>query len=205
MRSTLISFVCLIALSGFALGQSQWKVGRSTFYPKNGEAPTNPNNLACVQSRKPNFTPRSSTWYGAVSDHSGIFGGPQCTTNEHGGDPKCPGQGSCGKCFEIRCVGKFPAYNGGDKTCRGNSSVVIEVVDACPGNGHPINEQQPGQYGISNPWCRDTNVDHFDLNRNAFEQIANTRDGVIRMQYREVSCSNLGPQKIDWNPSETTN
>ncbi|KAI9136608.1 hypothetical protein BKA69DRAFT_1170581 [Paraphysoderma sedebokerense] len=94
-------------------------------------------------------------------------------------------------------------FHGGDPTCKPETSVVIQVVDACPGVGHKINEEQKTQYNREQPWCAD-NLNHVDLNLAAFKQIANIDAGIINMQYRVIPCpQELGPRKIDHQPDET--
>ncbi|KAI9137326.1 RlpA-like double-psi beta-barrel-protein domain-containing protein-containing protein [Paraphysoderma sedebokerense] len=109
--------------------------------------------------------------------------------------PLCENQGSCGKCFEVRCVSKFMWYDQGNTNDKSscyapNKSVVITVADACP-NIHPINKGK----GNENP-CGESSrsLNHMDLNRDAFRSIANLNDGIIHMEFRPVDCS-VGPRK----------
>ncbi|KAI9137193.1 RlpA-like double-psi beta-barrel-protein domain-containing protein-containing protein, partial [Paraphysoderma sedebokerense] len=93
--------------------------------------------------------------------------------------------------------------NDHNNTCKAGNSVVVKILDACPGI-HKINEDKGKQN-----WCNDTSVDHFDLYRPAFDHIAQIGDGVIKMNYKRTDCSRVGywyldqdgkPQKHDKMP-----
>ncbi|KAI9136951.1 RlpA-like double-psi beta-barrel-protein domain-containing protein-containing protein [Paraphysoderma sedebokerense] len=187
----MFSLVVLATLAALTSTTSaQWIDGRATYYPGPGEAATDMSTLSCTQSIR-GFTPRSNSWFGAMADKAPLYAGPACQPNPNGGPyPICPNQGSCGKCYEIKCVSKFPAENGGAQTCIPGKSVTVQIVDACPHN-HPVNLGKKND----NP-CQDTGVNHIDLNINAFKEIANLGAGTIRTQIREVACTGLGPNAV---------
>ncbi|KAI9137468.1 RlpA-like double-psi beta-barrel-protein domain-containing protein-containing protein [Paraphysoderma sedebokerense] len=126
---------------------------------------------------------------GAISDHSQIWmGAHQCKNNtDPNKDPTCFEQTTCGFCFEVECDEYWDnAKRDHPNTCHKDKSVIIKVLDACPGV-HKINEPK----GTAN-WCKDTGVNHFDLYRPAFDHIANLDDGVIKMKFRQTDCSRVG-------------
>ncbi|KAI9136934.1 hypothetical protein BKA69DRAFT_1101086 [Paraphysoderma sedebokerense] len=140
-------------------------------------------NLACRQKV-------STKYFAAISDLSPVFNGPPCRENQYGGTPDCPNQASCRQCFQIRCVSKFMWYDQGNKNDKSScispeKSVVVQVADACP-SMHKINRGK----GNQNP-CGETSrsLNHFDLNLDAFQEIATTGDGIIHMEFKQVDCA----------------
>ncbi|WCJ40522.1 Barwin-related endoglucanase [Euphorbia peplus] len=69
-------------------------------------------------------------------------------------------KGACGKRFSVKCTG---STNGVPNPCTGKS-VLVKIVDHCPGCGGTI-----------------------DLSQEAFKTIANPIAGVIKIEYQEVS------------------
>ncbi|KAI9136421.1 hypothetical protein BKA69DRAFT_1104274, partial [Paraphysoderma sedebokerense] len=140
-------------------------------------------NLACRTQAK-------TQYFGAISDQSPIFNGPPCRANPNGGHPDCPNQGSCGKCFQVRCVSKFMWYDPSNKNDKSScvnpgKSVVIQIADACP-SIHEVNRNK----GNQNPCgASSKNLNHIDLNREAFREIAKEGDGIIHMEFKQVDCS----------------
>ncbi|GAB4814157.1 hypothetical protein N2152v2_001203 [Parachlorella kessleri] len=106
--------------------------------------------------------------------------------------------GSCGRCYEVRCASRMVVDGYGnqmDRTsgiCRDSStSVVVRTVDNCPCN-YPANAYS------NKRWCcgdnKGTQGTHFDLSIWAFEKLAETKWGVIPLEFRPVSC--------DYKPSK---
>lgn len=145
----------------------------------------------CINARTPFKMDRgtvnqivSSGMYAAPNDlNRDIFGGNPCTP---GNPPQCPDQGSCGKCWEIRCRSQFQenkpsAKEFGNLYCNPGKSVVVRIIDACPHN-HPLNTNK----GV-NP-CGRGDMIHMDIGHSAFDVIAKRQVGHIWAEMRPVDC-----------------
>ncbi|KAI9136130.1 hypothetical protein BKA69DRAFT_1105899 [Paraphysoderma sedebokerense] len=189
---------------------SDWADGTSTYYPaphRRGEfsyTPKDLNTLTCIsRQRDPNHRldptvhnisfplDGSAGAFGAISDHSPIWQtGSQCRENP-GHNPSCFDQVTCGQCFEVKCDGYF-AWNEADapghqNTCKPGNSVVVKILDACPGI-HPINVEKREQN-----FCNKPELNHIDLYMPAFDHIAQRRDGQIRMKFKKLdNCQRVG-------------
>ncbi|KAG2442669.1 hypothetical protein HXX76_002752 [Chlamydomonas incerta] len=97
---------------------------------------------------------------------------------------------SCGRCYEVKCRNSQITDGYGQSMDRSNAcfdeakSVIITIADACPCR-YPNNE-----YSNQRWCCGDMN--HVDLSREAFEQIADLGLGVIGLYMREVDCGTSG-------------
>eukprot|EP01023_Acetabularia_acetabulum_P013049 TRINITY_DN161_c0_g2_i1.p2 TRINITY_DN161_c0_g2~~TRINITY_DN161_c0_g2_i1.p2 ORF type:complete len:417 (-),score=64.43 TRINITY_DN161_c0_g2_i1:2905-4155(-) len=161
MMQYLLLVLCLILKSA-----GSFRVGRATFY---GNEP----------------------WYWSI--HKGSCGYYYLCKDEVTGwdvaalsDVYWGYPGSCGRCYEVKCnpVWLSDGYgNSLDRThvCRDpEASVVVQITDTCPcyyANNAYSNKR----------WCCG-DMDHFDLSVWAFEKLADTKWGVIGLQYQEVSC-----------------
>ncbi|KIZ06273.1 hypothetical protein MNEG_1676 [Monoraphidium neglectum] len=99
--------------------------------------------------------------------------------------------GSCGKCKEVRC--KHFNFKDGSSTCYDTTaSVVVMVVDTCPC-------YYPTNYFSNKRWCCG-DMYHMDISVWAFEKLADTKYGVIGMEYRDVDCGYrpANPAKNPW-------
>lgn len=172
-----------------------WHPGRATNYGPGCDY-FDPAKGNCLSHKLSEYEP---TWFAAVSDVSPRLWGdsPKCQAQAYG-EPTCPNQGSCNRCFEVRCVSKWTTWNPDDTSdpyndCHKGRSVVVRVTDACPHN-HSNN--------VGKAWCTD-GTDHFDLGCEAFKTIANKSVGVIHIQWRSADCSRLGPHSLsDDNPPQ---
>jgi hypothetical protein len=156
--------------------------------------PTNLNNSTCVARRAVSLNSSNQTYYGAPGDLSTLWGGSPCTciggqaqTGTCTSPPACSGQTDCGLCVEIACnaAGTYSYMNDGfthDEFCKPNTSVVVQIVDACPHN-HPSNVY----------WCTSARPNHIDISCSAFGGITQGRTvgqiGSINVYVRPVDCS----------------
>ena len=74
-------------------------------------------------------------------------------------------------CYAVKCTGSTP--NGGVK-CNSDKPIFIESVDMCP------RYDGPGESGRV-----------FDINNEAFEELADSISGPIKIKYKKVDCSKL--------------
>lgn len=94
--------------------------------------------------------------------------------------------GSCGRCYEVKCqntdlVDRFGSFIPRRGACYDpGASVVVRTTDTCPCN-------KADNYYSNQRWCCG-DVDHLDLSIWAFEKLADTKWGVIGLQYRQVPC-----------------
>ncbi|PNH11645.1 Expansin-A32 [Tetrabaena socialis] len=94
---------------------------------------------------------------------------------------------SCGTCYEVRCNPSTFADNYGEALDRKgacidpSASLVFRTTDTCPCN-------YPGNSYSNKRWCCG-DMPHFDLSVWGFERLANTKWGVIGIQYRRVPCT----------------
>jgi hypothetical protein len=167
---------------------ASWRSGRATNYGP-GCDHFDPAAGNCLSHGLSQYEP---TWFAAVSDVSPDLwgGGARCKAQPYG-EPTCPDQRSCNRCFEVRCVSKWDTSKPGDKSdpyndCREGRSVVVRITDACPHN-HSNNKGKR--------WCTD-GINHFDLGCEAFKTIAKRSVGVIHVQWRVASCSRIGPRSF---------
>ncbi|PSC67673.1 U6 snRNA phosphodiesterase [Micractinium conductrix] len=107
-------------------------------------------------------------------------------------------QGSCGRCYEVRCDPRAPLIDGEDhafdrsSVCKeGAASVVVRTVDACPC-------EYPANAYSNKRWCcgdhSDTQGTHFDMSVWSFEKLADTKWGVAGVQFRRVPCTHVPVQ-----------
>lgn len=86
------------------------------------------------------------------------------------------GQG-CGACFEIKCVGD-------SQLCKpGQPSLIVTGT-----NHFPSNYNLPSDNG---GWSN-TPLEHFDIAKPAFQNIADFKAGVVPITYRRVPCQKQG-------------
>jgi len=102
---------------------------------------------------------------------------------------------SCGKCFQVKCrpasftdgYGQFLDRSG---VCYDESKVVtIRITDACPCH-------YPNNAYSNKRWCCG-DMPHIDLSDVAFAKLADTRWGVMGIQYQEVECPSGTPYTPD--------
>eukprot|EP01024_Parvocaulis_polyphysoides_P066410 TRINITY_DN7801_c0_g1_i1.p1 TRINITY_DN7801_c0_g1~~TRINITY_DN7801_c0_g1_i1.p1 ORF type:complete len:421 (-),score=52.50 TRINITY_DN7801_c0_g1_i1:270-1532(-) len=145
---------------------SQWKQGRGTFY--------------------------GNEWW-AWNIHEGSCGyGYLCPEEGTGWDiaalPDAHWDylGSCGRCYEVKCMPSVFQDNYGETLDRSNqcydpeASVVVTVTDTCPCN-------YASNWYSNQRWCCG-DMDHLDLSVWTFEKLADTKWGVLGLQYQAVSC-----------------
>jgi hypothetical protein len=155
---------------------------------------TNLHNATCVVRTAVQLDATNQVYYGAPGDLSTLWTGNPCTcvggqsgAGVCGSAPACNGQSDCAQCVEIACngAGTYSFMNDGfthDEFCKPNTSVVIQIIDACPHN-HPNNVY----------WCTAARPNHIDLSCSAFAGITQGRPiaqiGSINAYVRPVSCS----------------
>lgn len=95
-------------------------------------------------------------------------------------------QGSCGRCYEIKCNPSTFKDGYGDtldreQVCKDpDASLVVQITDSCPCH-YPTN-------AFSNRrWCCG-DMYHLDISTYAFEKLADKKWGVIGLKVRRVSC-----------------
>eukprot|EP01026_Neomeris_dumetosa_P055859 TRINITY_DN5093_c0_g1_i1.p2 TRINITY_DN5093_c0_g1~~TRINITY_DN5093_c0_g1_i1.p2 ORF type:complete len:481 (-),score=36.76 TRINITY_DN5093_c0_g1_i1:2346-3788(-) len=94
--------------------------------------------------------------------------------------------GSCGRCYEVKCLPSVFKDNYGEQLDRAGvcydpeASVVVTITDTCPCN-------YASNWYSNQRWCCG-DMDHFDLSVWTFEKLAETKWGVIGLQYRQVAC-----------------
>ena len=106
-------------------------------------------------------------------------------------------KGSCGKCKEVRC--KQAGFRDGygewldrNNVCYDTSaSVVVTVTDSCPC-------YYPGNSYSNKRWCCG-DIYHMDISVWAYEKLADTKWGVIAIEWRDVDCK-YQPSKKAWKP-----
>ncbi|KAK8966016.1 Expansin-A15 [Platanthera guangdongensis] len=79
--------------------------------------------------------------------------------------------GSCGSCFEIRCI------DDDQKWCL-PASIVVTATNFCPPNN-----------GAG--WCNHP-LHHFDLSEPVFQRIAHRMAGIVPVSYRRAPCMRRG-------------
>eukprot|EP01025_Chloroclados_australasicus_P058357 TRINITY_DN731_c0_g4_i1.p1 TRINITY_DN731_c0_g4~~TRINITY_DN731_c0_g4_i1.p1 ORF type:complete len:456 (+),score=31.35 TRINITY_DN731_c0_g4_i1:82-1368(+) len=93
---------------------------------------------------------------------------------------------SCGRCYEVKCMPSVFKDNFGEQLDRSGicydpeASLVVTITDTCPCN-------YASNWYSNQRWCCG-DMDHLDLSVWAFEKLADTKWGVLGLQYREVSC-----------------
>lgn len=96
---------------------------------------------------------------------------------------------SCGTCFEVRCnpssfTDGYGEYLDRSGACYDpEASLVFRITDTCP-CVYPTNA-----YSNKRWCCGDSGLEHFDLSIWGFERLADTKWGVIGLQFRPVPCS----------------
>mmetsp|Transcript_18802 Transcript_18802/g.34123 ORF Transcript_18802/g.34123 Transcript_18802/m.34123 type:complete len:205 (-) Transcript_18802:221-835(-) len=105
---------------------------------------------------------------------------------------------SCGRCYEVRCRNSdfrdgYGQFLDRSQSCYDSQgkSVVLTITDACPCS-------YPNNAYSNQRWCCG-DMNHMDLSKEAFEQLANLDVGVIGMEFREVDCYSKGNQGGDGN------
>ncbi|KAL6135530.1 hypothetical protein ACLB2K_067757 [Fragaria x ananassa] len=95
---------------------------------------------------------------------------------------------SCGACFEIMCVND-PQW------CKSNAVIKVTATNFCPPNWVPAPDH----------WCNPPRK-HFDLSMAMFTKLAESRAGIIPVQYRRIPCVRQGGIKFELkgNPYWTT-
>jgi hypothetical protein len=152
-----------------------WQTGRATFYGKDGWSI---HHGSCGFGYLDENV--GSGWdTAAISDTAGDFGS------------------SCGKCKEVKCKkmsfkdGYGAALDRNGACFDDQASVVVTITDACPCH-------YPGNQYSNKRWCCG-DMYHFDLSLWAFEKLADTKLGVIAVEWRDVPCGNK-PNKPAKNP-----
>jgi hypothetical protein len=154
---------------------------------------------ACVNRGAVALDARNQVYFGATGDLSSLWRGAPCScqgAREEGTcrtPPACPEQGNCGQCVEVTCnfEGRESYQGDGvthDEYCRAGSSVVVQLIDACPHN-HPNNAY----------WCTAARKNHVDVSCSAFRELTTGRDigkiGSINVHVRPIDCAvGLGPR-----------
>jgi hypothetical protein len=154
---------------------------------------------ACVNRGAVALDARNQIYFGATGDLSSLWTGAPCScqgAREQGTcrtPPACPEQGNCGQCVEVTCnfEGRQSYQGDGvthDEYCRAGSSVVVQLIDACPHN-HPNNAY----------WCTEARKNHVDVSCSAFRELTTGRDigkiGSINVHVRPIDCAvGLGPR-----------
>lgn len=162
----------LMLISAVA-AQGSWRDGRATFY---GNEPW----LWSIH--------KGSCGYGYIWPNEGTGWDVTALPDAHPGY-----SGSCGRCYEVRCKDTDFTDKFGNKLFRKGvcydpeASVVVRTTDSCPCN-------KADNYYSNQRWCCG-DMDHLDLSIWAFEKLADTKWGVIGLQYREVSCG-YKPSKV---------
>jgi len=166
----------LLALVAFAApAAAQYHFGRATFYGVDGWD-----------------IHQGSCGYGYLDANVGT-GHDVAAISDTAWDYK----GSCGKCKEVRCkpAGFRDGY--GEWLDRNNvcydtsASVVVTITDSCPC-------YYPGNAYSNKRWCCG-DIYHFDLSIWAYEKLADTKWGVIAVEWRDVDCG-YQPTKKAWKP-----
>jgi hypothetical protein len=145
-----------------------WQKGRATNYG----GPSDPWSIMDGSCQYGFLDPKASTGWdvAAVSDTISDF------------------KNSCGTCYEVKCDGYQFKDNYGQTLDRSSgvcfdsdASVVVQVTDSCPCD-YPSNAYS------NKRWCCG-DMFHFDLSIWSFEKLADTKWGVIGVQYRRVPCT----------------
>ncbi len=155
---------------------------------------SNLNFATCVGRGQVSLNSDNQKWFGAVGDLSTLWSGSACTcTGGSSGDkcstaPACNGQANCGTCVEVVCNGTGTySYEGDgythDEFCKPNTSVVVQLIDACPHN-HPNNPY----------WCTTQRPNHVNISCSAFNELVQGdrpigEIGFINAYARPVNCS----------------
>eukprot|EP01026_Neomeris_dumetosa_P080369 TRINITY_DN888_c0_g1_i2.p2 TRINITY_DN888_c0_g1~~TRINITY_DN888_c0_g1_i2.p2 ORF type:complete len:445 (-),score=53.72 TRINITY_DN888_c0_g1_i2:1750-3084(-) len=162
----LVKYAVLVFLILSVRGQYEWKQGRGTFY--------------------------GNEWW-AWNIHEGSCGYWYLCPEEGTGwdiaalpDAHWDYLGSCGRCYEVKCLPSVFKDNFGEQLQRSGvcydpeASVVVTVTDTCPCN-------YASNWYSNQRWCCG-DMDHLDLSVWTFEKLAEIKWGVIGLQYRQVSC-----------------
>ncbi|CAK7343250.1 unnamed protein product [Dovyalis caffra] len=84
---------------------------------------------------------------------------------------------ACGACFEIKCANS-PQW------CKlGQPSLKVTATDHCPPN--------PSLPNDNGGWCN-VPLEHFDIAKPVFSQLAEYKAGIIPIQYRRIPCEKQG-------------
>ncbi|KAF6254548.1 RlpA-like double-psi beta-barrel-protein domain-containing protein-containing protein [Scenedesmus sp. NREL 46B-D3] len=155
--------------------EEPWKLGRATFYGKDGWS-----------------IHTGSCGYGYMDENAGT-GWDVAAASDSNKDWK----DSCGTCKEVRCKEMWFKDGYGQKLERETicydpaASLVVTITDTCPCI-------YPGNYYSNKRWCCG-DMYHLDLSLWSFEKLADTRYGVIAIEWRDVPCS-YRPVKRAKNP-----
>eukprot|EP01025_Chloroclados_australasicus_P069772 TRINITY_DN989_c3_g1_i2.p1 TRINITY_DN989_c3_g1~~TRINITY_DN989_c3_g1_i2.p1 ORF type:complete len:495 (+),score=65.81 TRINITY_DN989_c3_g1_i2:121-1605(+) len=172
-------FVVMLVGSYFVKPQSDWKIGRATFYGDEHWL-WNIHQGSC------------GYWYLCPEEGTGwdVAALP---------DAHWEYQASCGRCYEVKCNPSFFTDNYGESLDRSyqcydtEASVVVTITDTCPCN-------YPNNAYSNERWCCG-DMDHLDLSVWAFEKLAELKWGVLGLQYRQVACDHT-PYKAAPEPTE---
>eukprot|EP01026_Neomeris_dumetosa_P080375 TRINITY_DN888_c0_g2_i2.p2 TRINITY_DN888_c0_g2~~TRINITY_DN888_c0_g2_i2.p2 ORF type:complete len:431 (-),score=43.94 TRINITY_DN888_c0_g2_i2:1812-3104(-) len=168
----LVKYAVLVFLILSVRGQYEWKQGRGTFYGNEWWA-WNIHEGSC------------GYWY--LCPEEGTGWDIAALPDAHWGY-----LGSCGRCYEVKCLPSNFKDNYGEYLDRSGvcydpeASVVVTVTDACPCN-------YASNWYSNQRWCCG-DMDHLDLSVWTFEKLAETKWGVIGLQYREVTCDYQPPK-----------
>jgi len=174
MASQQFLVLAVLALTAFQAANA-WSTGRATFYGKDGWT-----------------IHYGSCGYNYLDEHVGT-GWDVTAISDRAPDFS----GSCGKCKEVKCK-KMSFKDGYGATLDRNgacyddqASVVVTITDTCPCH-------YPGNSYSNKRWCCG-DMYHLDMSIWAFEKLADTKLGVIAVEYRDVPCSHK-PSKPARNP-----
>ncbi|KAL0029567.1 hypothetical protein WJX79_004717 [Trebouxia sp. C0005] len=161
-----------------ASSQSDWQVGRATFYGTDGWS---------IHQGSCGF------YYIFQSEPLGWDVAAMSDAN-----PLYPG--SCGSCFEVKCNpisftdGNGQEYDRTSACYNPDQSVVFRITDTCPCN-------YAANAASNKRWCCG-DMTHYDMSIWAFEKLADTKWGVIGLQWRPVPCdyNSTDPAPTPANP-----
>jgi hypothetical protein len=202
MLNTMFLLLSLCFASAVFAQDSEWTLVSATYFGGPGDYGSHPAKTGgnCRTMKDRQLTDEEfqkfEKYFAAPDDgHPDLFYGDGRCDNSN--PPQCPNQKSCGKCFEVACVGllrneyrgmKFQEtiqakdYN---EYCKPGVSVVVGAVDSCPGS-HSRN-QGPN-------WCQRLDEPHLDLSYETFQAITEVSiGGQMYAAFRQVECNNIGP------------
>ncbi|KAF8065858.1 EXPA32 [Scenedesmus sp. PABB004] len=170
-----LALVLACAAGASAQKMEPFKLGRATFYGKDGWS-----------------IHTGSCGYGYLDENAGTgwdVAASADTNRDH--------SGSCGTCKEVRCKEMWFKDGYGQKLERETicydptASVIVTITDTCPCH-------YPGNYYSNKRWCCG-DMYHLDMSLWAFEKLADTKYGVIAIEWRNVPCT-FRPAKVARNP-----
>lgn len=203
-----MAFICVHAEDKTCVGQSELEAGSALI--QSGVHVSNANLDVEIANVEDDWQPGTATYYGDGgsggacggselgdygTDQSWIDGLYAATSSSmwcgsSSGSCGTTHAPDCGRCYEVKCTGT-DTNTDGYEPCTG-SSVSVAVTDECPGGSALL---QMNHTHTLMGHCGG-NVQHFDLSTKAFKIIGNERAGVIKIEFRRVSCSALGNLKL---------